>query len=187
MTDLEALLLVSQHAPKLSPVESQFLRVIGRHETSYGRGWKDNSNIPGAVGDPRTSRNWGAITTLSEPFFTYMDGLPGKKEPRKFKVYPDDGFGIRDLSRHLYIKRPLVEPIGRGNAATALRIMSEPKTLYFEAPLVEYMKAAKRNYDEILRNTGESGLLSFDDMASGGFFELALVGGLLYAGYRYLT
>lgn len=164
LSNLDAMRLVETEAPLLTPAESQFVRIIARHETSYARGWKDNSHIEGAVGDPTTSHNMGAITTRSEPFFTYLDGL-AVKEARKFKVYASDGDGIRDLARELFIRRPgIKQALSKGDGTSAVTVMKETK--YFEAPLDSYINAAKRNYESILKSTGEPRLLRFDATSS---------------------
>jgi len=186
MNDLEAKRLVEKEAPLLSPRESLFLRVIGKGETSYGRGWKDNSDIPGAVGDPRTSFNWGAINALKDqPFFTYMDGLPGKKEPRKFRVYPNDGAGIRDLFRTLYVRRRTLQTaVFNGDARQAVTIMSQPP-IYFELPLNQYLSTAQKNYESIIKNTGEPDILSFSS-GTGDLLLIATIGGGIWAVNKWL-
>jgi hypothetical protein len=183
VNDLEAKNLVAEQAPKLTLIESQFVRTIGRLETRYARGWKDNKDIPGAVGDPITSRNWGAITTTGEPFFTYMDGFP-VKEVRRFKVYPSDGFGIRDLSRELYVRRPgLLAAVQAGDGERAVKIMKETK--YFEAPIEKYLEAAQNNYNAIVKNTGEPRLLSFSNDSDFGITELGILGVLGYGIWKF--
>ena len=166
MKDLEALALVTTEAPLLSPAESQFLRTVARHESFYADGWKSNADIPGAVGDPRTSNNWGAITAKNPPFFTYLDGL-GVKEPRQFKVYASDGPAIRDLSRELFIRRPaIIEKLKEGDGAGAVAVMKA--TRYFQAPLESYIEAARRNYESLLKGTSEPRLLRFNAAQSSG-------------------
>ena len=186
MNDLEAKALVEKEAPLLSPRESLFVRVIGKRETSYARGWRDNSDIPGAVGDPRTSFNWGAINAINDqPFFTYMDGLPGKKEPRKFRVYANDGVGIRDLSRTLYVRRPTLKAaILNGDAKQAVTIMSQ-QPIYFELPLSQYLAAAQKSYESIIKNTGEPDILSFSSGTSD-LLLIAAIGGGIWAVNKWL-
>ena len=199
LSNLDALNLVRTAAPLLSQQESQFVRIIARHETTYARGWKDNKDIPGAVGDPTESHNMGAITahpawvSAGKPFFTYMDGL-AVKEARKFKVYQDDGFGIRDLARELFVRRAgIKEALSKGDGLRAVTIMKE--TRYFEAPLDSYITAVKRNYEVILASTKEPRLLRFDPEASttvmpntgsSGVLELAVVVGAMWAAGKWL-
>ena len=185
MNDLEAKRLVEKEAPLLTPRESLFLRVIAKGETSYARGWKDNSDIPGAVGDPKTSFNWGAINAIgTQPFFTYMDGL-AVKEPRKFRVYSGDGAGIRDLSRKLYVnRRTLQTAILNGDAKQAVTIMSQ-KPIYFELPLAQYLATAEKNYRSIIKNTGEPDILSFSSTTSD-LLIIAAIGGGIWAVNKWL-
>lgn len=168
--DVGAQQLVSRILPSLTLAESQFLRVIARHESFYARGWKPNDHIEGAVGDPITSHNMGAITApkawvdAGKPFFTYLDGLT-VKESRKFKIYPDDDTGMRDLANELFQRRPGIrEALRTGDGFRAVQVMKESR--YFEATLESYIEAATRNYDSLLKNTKESRVLRFAQVIS---------------------
>lgn len=88
-------------APDLTKAERLVAQAIALHETSYGAGWKD--------GHGAGSHNWGAIMRPAGdagPFFETADSRPPEEAGGaaigfvgRFKVYPSDDDGARDVVR----------------------------------------------------------------------------------------
>lgn len=164
MNDTEALHFVREVLAEYSARERQFVRAVTRHETYYSQGWEDNGTD---YGDPELSNNWGAIQYVGDgpSWFGYRDThADGESYAARFRTYPNAQAGLEDAARTI-LKPNVRAALKSGNGRAAIGAMK--KNRYFEAPLASYQKAINRNYDDMLRNTGEKRLLSFTGSSKG--------------------
>ncbi|HET9930199.1 MAG TPA: peptidoglycan-binding domain-containing protein [Polyangiaceae bacterium] len=152
----------------LSPVESLAVRLVGKHESGYGMGWKR----PGSVG----SNNWGAITrpTGGPDTFEHEDSKwnpkTGKVEQyvTHFQKYATPRDGARGLALQLLFEGANPKKPRRANVAAALERRSIPDLAaamrfnrYFlgvkppEQAIADYAAALERMYQDIRADTGE--------------------------------
>ena len=102
LSDSQAAALINQALPGVAKGAKMMVQLIGKLETSYGRGWS---------GAGAGSFNWGAITgTYQGQYFESGDSRPDPDHPgqqikyvTKFRKYPSDAEWIRDI--HDLIKK----------------------------------------------------------------------------------
>ena len=154
-SDVEALQIINSTplGQNLSQTEKHYVAIVARHETFYGKGWKNEG-----IG----SNNWGAVQTRnSDPnqSFKHIDHhADGSQYTAFFKKYPDNTSGANDLIRIL-LKPNVKAALAAGNGDDA--VASQRANGYFEAPLALYHQALRRNYEEFLKKTNEPRLITF--------------------------
>jgi hypothetical protein len=141
--------------PSLTAAESQAVRAVASHETSYGTGWKD--------GEGAGSFNMGAIMTGETADacsgFKHGDSNPDEKFNGCFKVYPSESSGYRDLIRVL-LKSNVRNAARKGDLLGIARAMFDNH--YYtgtshepEVNIERYHDALRSNLDSIIAATGE--------------------------------
>lgn len=153
---VEAKALLAQVDPSLTPGESQAVRAVASHETSYGEGWKE--------GEGAGSFNMGSIMSGEKEEacsgFLHGDSNPDKEFTACFKSYPDRESGLKDLVR-VMLKSNVRASANRGDLLGVARAMFDNGyyTGVSHDPSVNierYHSALRRNLDSILAATGES-------------------------------
>lgn len=158
---------VSEFGREPSLSERQGAQLIGKGETSYGRGWSDSpERCPN--GNCSGSHNWGAIIIRPCPpcpnggalpacpdGFISKDTCPdGSPCYQCFRAYPDDVAGAAHLVRILYGRRPSVLAAAtRGDLKGMIEAMSE--TGYFTASVPTYLSLMRNHYDRMVGALGE--------------------------------
>jgi len=193
MNDAEAAAYVARVLPELTPAQSQFGRSVWRFETSYSAGWVALARKMGAPEPEVFSRvnNWGAITAIdpakggTRPAFFMRD--------RWWRIYETPEEGLRDAAAQLF-KANVRAALGKGDGSAAVHAMASNK--YFIEPGISvsiqersYKSNIAKNYDDILRSTGEPKLLTFGASTGTGLLEAVtgalFVGGLLALIYTF--
>lgn len=152
----EAKALLAQVAPDLTPAESQAVRAVASHETSYGEGWKE--------GEGAGSFNMGAIMTgeTAEACsgFLHGDSNPDKSFTACFKSYPSREAGLKDLVK-VVLKSNVRASASNGDLLGVARSMFDNG--YYtgtshdpEVNIERYHAKLRSNLDSILAATGES-------------------------------
>jgi Putative peptidoglycan binding domain len=154
--DSEAYELSMRVAPELTEAEREYVLMVARHESYYGRAQKP----PVWVG----TFNWGAIqgTGPAGSFTTTDAHEDGSAYAGKFKRYNSHEEGFADLVRVL-LKANVREALKEGDATAAVTFQRANR--YFEAPLEKYRAALIRNYAAWAAAMGREGVLSFPPLA----------------------
>lgn len=153
---VEAKELLDRVEPGLTAAESQAVRAVASHETSYGEGWKE--------GEGAGSFNMGAIMSGEKEEacsgFLHGDSNPDREFTACFKSYPSREAGLKDLVR-VVLKSNVRAAANRGDLLGVARSMFDNSyyTGVSHDPNVNierYHTALRRNLDSILASTGES-------------------------------
>lgn len=154
-----ALIKTTPGGQPLSRAEQHYALTVARHETFYGRAWKDEG---------AGSHNWGAVQTRqSDPAVAFVHGdhhEDGTPYTTHFKKYPDDAAGLDDVI-HIALKPNVRAAIAHGNGDDA--VAAQRANGYFEAPLALYREAMRKNYLAFLKATSEPALLVFSSPLAG--------------------
>jgi hypothetical protein len=151
----EAKALLAQVDPSLTLAESQAVRAVASHETSYGEGWK--------AGTGEGSFNMGAIMTGEKEDsctgFQHQDSNPEKTFTGCFKVYPNREAGLKDLVR-VMLKSNVRGAAIKGDLLGVARAMFDNG--YYtgtshdpETNIERYHQKLRDNLDSIVAATGE--------------------------------
>ena len=150
--DQEAYDLSLRVAPELTEAEREYVLMVARHESYYGRATKPAVWVG--------TFNWGAIqgTGPAGSFTTTDHHEDGSPYAGKFRRYHSHEEGFLDLVRIL-LKPNVRDALKTGDATAA--VVAQRANRYFEAPLEKYREALIRNYAAWSAAMGREGVLNF--------------------------
>jgi hypothetical protein len=146
LSDRDARGIVAGIMPGAPLATLQILQAVGRFESGYGAGFKNNAN------------NWGAVQSHKPPCGegsfehgdTHADGTP---YVTCFKSYDTPEAGARDMIQEI-MRRPGVPALLATGDATAVATAMRAGG-YFEAPVEKYATAIVNNAKAIAASIGE--------------------------------
>lgn len=149
LTDSQAAQLVYRALPSHDPDERLLIQALGRHESSYGAGWK---------GDGIGSNNWGAVTGVGPAgSFQYRDSRydanTGKviEYVTSFRKYPTPESGIQDAA-NIALRANVRQALRQGDLYSAVAAMRDNRYFLGTVPRDQAIEAYYKRLRNYVRN-----------------------------------